>query len=156
MEKFIKYSGYLASSLFVLIGFIVSFEVISRYLFNSPTVWVNEISTFLQIWATYLALIYSFHFKEFIRITVIYDRVSNKAKKFLDFISFIVMIIFTSFVVYYGWLIAHDSFETGRTSSTILDLPSFLTEYAIPIGFGLLLLRLVIEVFNYVTNFIRT
>ena len=156
MEKFIKYSGYLASSLFVLIGFIVSFEVISRYLFNSPTVWVNEISTFLQIWATYLALTYSFHFKEFIRITVIYDRVSDKAKKFLDLISFIVMIIFTSFVVYYGWLIAYDSFETGRTSSTILDLPSFLTEYAIPIGFGLLLLRLVIEVFNYITNFIRT
>jgi C4-dicarboxylate transporter DctQ subunit len=156
LEKFIKYSGYLASSLFVLIGFIVSFEVISRYLFNSPTVWVNEISTFLQIWATYVALTYSFHFKEFIRITVIYDRVSDKAKKFLDFISFLVMIIFTSFVVYYGWLIAHDSFETGRTSSTILDLPSFLTEYAIPIGFGLLLLRLVVEVFNYIINFIRT
>jgi TRAP-type C4-dicarboxylate transport system permease small subunit len=62
-DKIIKYSGYLASALFITIGFIVSYEVIMRYIFNSPTVWVNEISRFLQIWATYLALTYTFHKK---------------------------------------------------------------------------------------------
>ena len=86
-NKVIKYSGYLASALFISIGFIVSYEVIMRYLFNSPTVWVNEISRFLQIWATYLALTYSFHKKEFIRITVIYDKLNDAGKRFLDFIS---------------------------------------------------------------------
>jgi len=60
-DKIVKYSGYLASALFISIGFIVSYEVIMRYLFNSPTIWVNEVSRFLQIWATYLALTYSFH-----------------------------------------------------------------------------------------------
>ena len=70
LDKAVKISGYLASSLFVIIGFIVSYEVISRYIFNSPTIWVSEISQFLQIWATYLALTYSFHTKDLIRITV--------------------------------------------------------------------------------------
>ena len=68
-NKLVKYSGYLASALFITIGFIVSYEVIMRYLFNSPTIWVNEVSRFLQIWATYLALTYSFHKSDFIRIT---------------------------------------------------------------------------------------
>ena len=81
LDNLIKYSGYLASALFILIGFIVSFEVISRYVFNAPTVWVNEISRFLQIWATYLALTYSFHKNDFIRITVIYDRLGKSGKK---------------------------------------------------------------------------
>ena len=152
-DKIVKYSGYLASALFISIGFIVSYEVIMRYLFNSPTIWVNEVSRFLQIWATYLALTYSFHKKEFIRITVVYDRLNESGKKFLDFISFIFIIIFSCFVVYYGWLIAYDSLKVGRTSSTILDVPSFLTELAIPLCFAFLVLRVILEAIRYIRNF---
>ena len=152
-DKIVKYSGYLASALFIAIGFIVSYEVIMRYLFNSPTIWVNEVSRFLQIWATYLALTYSFHKRDFIRITVIYDRLNETGKKILDFISFIFIIIFSCFVVYYGWLIAHDSLKVGRTSSTILDVPSFLTELAIPLCFAFLVIRVILESIRYIRNF---
>ena len=152
-DKIVKYSGYLASALFIAIGFIVSYEVIMRYLFNSPTIWVNEVSRFLQIWATYLALTYSFHKRDFIRITVIYDRLNETGKKILDFISFIFIIIFSCFVVYYGWLIAYDSLKVGRTSSTILDVPSFLTELAIPLCFAFLVIRVILESIRYIRNF---
>ena len=152
-DKIVKYSGYLASALFIAIGFIVSYEVIMRYLFNSPTIWVNEVSRFLQIWATYLALTYSFHKRDFIRITVIYDRLNETGKKILDFISFIFIIIFSCFVVYYGWLIAYDSLKVGRTSSTILDVPSFLTELAIPLCFAFLFIRVIFEAIRYIRNF---
>ena len=155
MDKIIKYSGYLASGLFISIGFIISYEVISRYVFNAPTIWVNEISRFLQIWATYLALTYSFHKKDFIRITVLYDKIGDRGKKILDFISTIFIIFFSVFVVYYGWLIAYDSLEVGRTSSTILDLPSFLTELAIPLCFGFLLIRVLIEFINFILDFFK-
>lgn len=154
-NKIVKYSGYLASALFIAIGFIVSYEVVMRYLFNSPTVWVNEISRFLQIWATYLALTYSFHKNDFIRITVIYDKVGEKGKRILDLISAIFILIFSVFVVYYGWLIAHDSLKVGRTSSTILDVPSFLTEFAIPLCFGFLVLRVVLEIPIYLRNLLK-
>ena len=154
-DKLVKYSGYLASALFIAIGFIVSYEVIMRYLFNSPTIWVNEVSRFLQIWATYLALTYSFHKQDFIRITVIYDRLNENGKKILDFISFIFILIFSSFVVYYGWIIAYDSLKVGRTSSTILDVPSFLTELAIPLCFAFLVLRVILEIIAYIRNFVK-
>ena len=154
-DKIVKYSGYLASALFITIGFIVSYEVIMRYLFNSPTIWVNEVSRFLQIWATYLALTYSFHKNDFIRINVVYDRLNENGKKILDFISFIFILIFSSFVVYFGWLIAYDSLKVGRTSSTILDVPSFLTELAIPLCFAFLVLRVILEVITYIRNFVR-
>ena len=151
-DKIIKYSGYLASALFVSIGFIISYEVVMRYIGNSPTVWVNEISRFLQIWATYLALTYTFHKKEFIRITVLYDKLNEKGKKILDFISDIFILTFSLFVLYFGWLIAYDSFKVGRTSSTILDVPSFLTEFAIPLCFGFLVIRVIVEIFIFLKD----
>tara|TARA_Y100001935_G_C17273406_1_gene493265 strand:- start:362 stop:838 length:477 start_codon:yes stop_codon:yes gene_type:complete len=154
-NKIVKYSGYLASALFISIGFIVSYEVIMRYVFNSPTVWVNEISRFLQIWATYLALTYSFHKKEFIRITVIYDRLNETGKKILDFISAVFILNFSLFVLYFGWLIAFDSLKVGRTSSTILDVPSFLTEFAIPLCFGFLVIRVLLELFKHFKDLIK-
>ena len=67
-------------------------------------------------------------------------------KKYLDFISMLFILFFSSFVVYYGWLIAYDSLKVGRTSSTILDVPSFLTELAIPLCFFLLVIRVSIEI----------
>ena len=154
-NKIVKYSGYLASALFIAIGFIISYEVIMRYLFNSPTVWVNEISRFLQIWATYLALTYSFDRKEFIRITVLYDKLNKAGKKVLDFISAIFILTFSSFVLYFGWLIAYDSLKVGRTSSTILDVPSFLTELAIPLCFAFLVIRVILEIFRLVKDFLK-
>ena len=154
-DKIIKYSGYLASALFISIGFIISYEVVMRYIFNSPTIWVNEVSRFLQIWATYLALTYTFHKKEFIRITVLYDKLNEKGKKILDFISDIFILTFSLFVLYFGWLIAYDSFKVGRTSSTILDVPSFLTELAIPLCFFLLVIRASIEFVRKIRLFIK-
>jgi len=145
MDTIIKYSGYLASWLFISIGFIVFYEVVMRYIFNSPTIWVEEISRFLQIWATYLALTYSFHKRDFIRITFIYDKLSLRGQRFLDIISFVFIIFFSSVVVYYGWIIAKDSFDVGRTSSSMLDLPAFISEFAIPICFGFLLFKVVVE-----------
>ena len=155
-EKIIKYSGYCSSGLFILIGFIVSFEVIARYIFNAPTIWVNEASRFLQIWATYLALTYTFHKKDFIRITFIYDRLNDKGKKILDFISFLFIISFSLIVVYYGWLIAYDSLETGRTSATILDVPSFYTELAIPLCFLFLVIRVFAEIIAFIRDFFKS
>ena len=102
-----------------------------------------------------MALTYSFHKKDFIRITVIYDKLNESGKKVLDFISFIFILIFSSFVVYYGWLIAYDSLKVGRTSSTILDVPSFLTELAIPLCFAFLVLRVILEAIKYIRNFVK-
>ena len=102
-----------------------------------------------------MALTYSFHKNDFIRITVIYDRLGQSGKKILDFISMLFILFFSSFVVYYGWLIAYDSLKVGRTSSTILDVPSFLTELAIPLCFFLLVIRASIEFVRKIRLFIK-
>ena len=105
--------------------------------------------------ATYLALTYTFHKKDFIRITVLYDRLNEKGQKVLDFISAIFVFIFSLFVLYFGWLIAYDSFKVGRTSSTILDVPSFLTEFAIPLCFGFLVIRVIVEIYLFLKDLFK-
>jgi len=155
LEKIVKYSGHAASILFIGIAFIICLEVILRYIFNSPTIWVEEMSRFLQIWATYLALTFSFHHNNLIRITFVYDRLNENAKKILDIISFVTIIIFSLIVVYYGWLITADSFKLGRTSATMIAIPKVLTEISIPLCFGLLIIRVFFELIKYLKDFFK-
>ena len=64
--------GALAAWVFFVIGLIVTFEVVMRYAFNSPTIWVDEISRILQIWATCLAAGYALRHRALIVIDVIF------------------------------------------------------------------------------------
>ena len=46
----------IATVLFFVIGLMISYEVVSRYVFLAPTSWAEEGARLLQLWATYLAM----------------------------------------------------------------------------------------------------
>ena len=47
--------------------------------------------------------------------------------------------------MWYGAEVAIESMRIGRASATMLGLPQWATEIAIPVGFGLLLIQAVIQ-----------
>ena len=55
MDAISDWLGILAAWLFFMTGVFLTFEVGSRYLFNAPTVWVEEVSQLLLIAGVYLA-----------------------------------------------------------------------------------------------------
>ena len=48
-------------------------------------------------------------------------------------------------VAWYGFEIFWDSFERGRTTGSLLNLPVWIPELAVPVGFALLAIQCVIE-----------
>ena len=94
----------------IFIAFAISvFEVISRYVFDSPTMWVHESTTFL-IAATFLvggpiALARDKH----IRVRMIYDTVSPAARRWLDIV---IAMIFFAGLGYAGWTLAWKATHT--------------------------------------------
>ena len=85
---------------------ITVYEVISRYVFNSPTFWAHESTTFL-IAAIFLiggpiALARDKH----IRVRMIYDAVSPAARRWLDIVNSIIAMIFFAGLAYAGWIMS--------------------------------------------------
>ena len=64
------FSGRLAGWMFFAVGLFVTYEVFMRYVLTLPTVWVDEISRILQIWATYLAVAYVLRQRKHILIDI--------------------------------------------------------------------------------------
>jgi TRAP-type C4-dicarboxylate transport system permease small subunit len=137
--------GKIAAWLFFSIGLIIIYEVIARYVFTKPTIWVEEMSRFLQIWATYLAAAYALKNRHLITIRVIQDKLPGGFRQVTEFFSLSVIALFSLIAIWHGSHTVLESIRIGRASSTMLSVPLWMTEIAIPIGFGLLFLQVVAE-----------
>lgn len=131
----------LSGWLFFTIGTIIVFEVVARYVFLAPTVWGEEMSRFLQIWATYLAAAYVLHKRKLIAIDMVISRLGPLLQRVFESFALLVIIIFCLVAFVYGVEIVTDSIRVGRATSTMLAVPSWMTELAIPVGFGLMLVQ---------------
>jgi TRAP-type C4-dicarboxylate transport system permease small subunit len=72
-DNVIRGLGLMAGILIVVNGVFVSYEVVMRYFFRSPTTWVLEITIYLVIASTFLALAYVLLEKAHVRV----DSVTN-------------------------------------------------------------------------------
>jgi len=145
IDKISDTAGRLAGWMFFVIGIFIVYEVIARYVFLAPTVWSEEMSRFLQIWATYLAAAHVLRKRQLIAIDIIVRASGPKLRRCCESLALLVIIIFCLVAVYFGSGIVIDSIRIGRASSSMLAVPSWLTELAVPIGFGLLLIQALVE-----------
>ena len=97
----------------IFIAFAISvYEVFARYVFDSPTMWVHETTTFL-IAATFLiggpvALARNKH----IRVRMVYDTVSPATRRWLDIVNSIIAMIFFAGLGFSGWTLAWKATHT--------------------------------------------
>jgi len=92
------------------IGFLVSMsvlilEIFMRHLFNSPTLWAHETTTFLCGVGFIFGGLYVATHNKHIRVVPIYDNVSPKVKKWLDVFIYVTCAFSTGFFSYAAWLI---------------------------------------------------
>lgn len=144
-EALSEFCGRLAAWVFVAIGGMIIYEVAMRYLFNAPTIWAEELSRFAQIWATYLAAAYVLRHRQLIRIDMLTRRLGARGRLLAEAYSLLWIAGFSAVAIWYGSDIALESIRIGRASSTMLAVPRWATEFAVPVGFALLLLQALVE-----------
>ena len=144
-ERFIDYIAWLSAWLFCVAGFMLSYEVIARYFFLSPTIWAAELSQISLIYGTLLAMPWALKSRKHIQINLVINKLSKSYKKILNILIMIILIIFSSYVMIYGFDIFYDSFVRGRTTGSLLNLPSWIAEFSVPFCFLLLLIQSILQ-----------
>jgi TRAP-type C4-dicarboxylate transport system permease small subunit len=143
-----EFAGKLAAWLFFAVGFFITYEVFMRHVFIMPTIWVDEVSRIVQIWAAYLAAGFALKHRQMVVIDLIFREEGTSVRKWLDSFSLLLIIVFSAVAVYYGFELWLKSTLRGHTTDTYLALPKWFTQASIWVGFGLLLLQAVAETFK--------
>jgi len=140
-----EFAGKLAAWLFFAVGFFITYEVFMRHVFTMPTIWVDEVSRIVQIWAAYLAAGFALKHRQMVVIDLIFREEGTPIRKVLDSFALLLVITFSAVAVYYGFELWLKSTLRGHTTDTYLALPKWFTQASIWVGFGLLMLQAIAE-----------
>jgi TRAP-type mannitol/chloroaromatic compound transport system permease small subunit len=125
----------------VIAVFVYYYEVLARYVFNSPTNWVHE-SMFLMFGMQYMISgAYAYKEDQHVRVDVVYTHLSVRGKAIADIISSVFFFIFTITMLWTGWKFAWDAVQAGETSFTEWTVQYWPVKLAIPIGAALIVLQ---------------
>ena len=123
----------------ILAVFAYYYEVLARFVFNSPTNWVHE-SMFLMFGMQYM-LCGAFAYREdqHVRVDVIYAKFSRRGKAIADIVTSVFFFIFIGTMLVTGGRFALDSVQFGEHSFTEWGIQYWPVKLAIPIGAALML-----------------
>ena len=128
----------LSDLLLVAIGVIVTMDVVLRYVFNAPTIWAQDVAIACQVWLTYLGMAYALRRRQMIRITALLSNAGRGVRRAAEGFSLIVIIAFSAMAVIYGTGFVSESIRLGRREPTMLEMPKWVSELPIVVGFLLL------------------
>ena len=125
----------------VIAVFVYYYEVVARFVFNSPTNWVHE-SMFLMFGMQYMISgAYAYKEDQHVRVDVVYTHLSTRGRAIADIISSVFFFIFVLTMLYTGWKFASDAVQNSETSFTEWTVQYWPVKIAIPLGAALIALQ---------------
>ncbi|MFB9149094.1 TRAP transporter small permease subunit [Roseovarius ramblicola] len=141
IDRLSYYAGEFVSYWAVIAVFCYYFEVVARYVFNSPTIWVHE-GMFLMFGMQYLiAGAYAALTDAHVKVDVFYAEWSPRRKAVVDLLTSIFFFIFAGTLLATGWIFAMDATRVGEVSFSEWKIAYWPFKWAIAIGAVLLILQ---------------
>ncbi len=136
-------TGVVAGLLVLFTGFVIVYEVICRSIFNAPTEWVMEISTYCVVVAGFLGMGVAYAGKKHIHVDILISRLSPKARCYIEFGTAFIGAFYSLIFMQQSWEMAMFSLEINNCAPTTLSTPLWIPQISMPIGLLVLLLQII-------------
>ena len=116
--------------------------VVSRYVFQQPILWSDELASILFLWLAMLGAVVALRRDEHMRMTAIVGMVTPKVRAFLDVFALAAALAFLLFIIVPAYEFAHDE---AAISTPALDISNAWRASALPIGSLLMIVTAVLR-----------
>jgi len=140
-ESLNQWMGRLLASLFYVMMVAMVFEVIARYVFNAPTNWVYELSSFIFTVTCLLGGGYLLLHKGHISVDILYNRLSPRGRAIMDLCSAPLFFLFIAILLWQGTIFFLNSLSFWEHTITAWAPPLYPIKLALPIGAALIFLQ---------------
>ena len=118
----------------VLILAFTAYEVAAREIFGKPTIWTNELTSYLLVWFGMLSIIYAYDKKAHVSVDLIYRNFSPRLKAGVDLFNHFLTAVFAVFVLFYGYKYWWLAYSRDWRHFGMLDVPMAYTRIALPLA----------------------
>ena len=130
----------------LLAAFILTYEVIVRYILRVPTVWEIELSVFLAIMATFVGAAYGLKDGAHVNIDLVTRLLPKHVQRKLSIVTAILSLVFCILIAWKGWEMWWEAFSKGWVSESLWSPPLSIPYFFLPFGFTLLCLQYIVEI----------
>ncbi len=117
--------------IFIAMVLLTTFQVISRYVFNSPSSISETLTRYFFVWLIILSATYVFGQRDHICISFLKDKFKGTVKKVIDIVGEVIIIIFSvTIMVYGGGVVTHMNM---LQYDSMLKIPTGIIYSIIPI-----------------------
>ena len=135
--------AFLAGIILVFIMLSVGLDVILRYFFNSPMIWVTEVTECFLLYITFLGTGWLLRDEGHVKVDIILNRLKPESTAFLGILSSLVGIFVSIMLAFYGMSVTWNYFRRGIYTPTAMEIPVAAIILIIPIGSFMLLIGFV-------------
>ncbi len=126
-------AGKVVSVLVFIMVFLSAFEVVARYVFNRPTLWVWPINR--QIFAVFILFggVYALRHGAHIRIEMVYSSFPPKFKRFARAVDSLAFLSFMGVLIWQGSWVGWNSIVSSETAGGAFPIPLYPLKSLIPL-----------------------
>lgn len=151
-DRIIHYLAILAAFLLAFIMLSVCSDVIMRYFFSRPMLWVTEITEYCLLWVTFLATAWVLSRDNHVVMDLAIGHMKPEIRATMGIVTSIIGIAVCLLLTWYGVKVTLDVFQRNLLLSTVLTPPAYMLFIIIPIGSLLLTLQFVRRAFHYIQD----
>jgi len=141
-----KYSGMASALALLVIVLFVCFEVISRYVFNEPTVWVNEYSTYLLLGITFVGLAYAQKEGSHIQVELLLGYLPEPIRLKLELLTHWIGLFFVVFATWQMVSFNYQEYINDTRNWGLLATPQWVPELFVSLGYCLFTLAILADI----------
>lgn len=145
-------AGWISAAMIVAAVFITIQMIIVRFLLNQSTVWQTEAVVYLVVAATLIGLPYVQRLRGHVNVDLLPIALKPRGRYALALATLTVSIIVTLIMLWFGWEFWDFAWRRNWKSETVWAVPLWIPYLAIPVGFGLLLLQLLADLYALIAR----
>ena len=149
------FNGVAAATLVFMMG-LTTVDVVMRYVFNAPIPGVYTLCEMLIVAIVYLAIAYVQQQKSHVRVDVFIDHLQGPPRLAFELATLVLALVGFSLMTWQAGLLAWDAWVTGDYAMGLIEYPFWPTKFAMTLGIGVLCLRFITDISNYVRELKRT
>jgi len=140
-DKINLWAGKILAPLVIVIGVLLCGEAIARYVFNSPSVWVYDLSS--ELGAVFYFMIggYTLIYKNHVAMDIFYNKFSKKAKPRVDIILSVFFFLFVGILFWHSFKAAIYSVKIWEATQPPWSGPLWPARVTLALGCFILLIE---------------
>ena len=148
-DRVIGAMAFLAAIILVFVLLSVCLEVVLRYFFNRPTIWVVELSEYSMLFLAFLTAAWLLKEEGHVRIDVVLAQLEPKTQALFNIITSILAAVACGVLVWYVGKVSWVHLARWDLTPTLLRLPKGALMSVIPVGCFLLFIQFLRRTYKY-------